>query len=539
MLRLLIKTSRIISRNTNNRKSQSSPNSVPASLAKVLDINLSNIRNILGQSSDVIIHKMMVGPERTLGAAIIYIDGLIDKNLVNQDILRPLMFDLPVVDNTAKMNPSALMQLIKTSVLTVGDIASEQDMGKLTATILSGNTVLLLDGVNEALVINLRGWEVRAIEESKNELTIRGPRTSFTETLRTNTAQLRRIIRDPGLTFESVTMGQRSQTDVVIVYIKGLTPDSLIKEVRERLKRINTDAILDVGYIEQFIEDSPISLFPTVGNTERPDITAARILEGRAAIMMDGSPMALTVPMLFMGSFQNPEDYYARPYFSNMVRWLRFLALILSIYLPGAYVALMSFHQQLFPTPLLITVAAAREGLPFPVVFEAILILILFEILREAGLRMPRSLGQAVSIVGALVIGQAAVAAGLVGNPMVVVLATTAITSFINPAQADVTAVLRFVMVIAAGFMGLFGIIILSLELLSFLVSLRSFGTPYLSPVTPLNFADLKDTLIRAPLWTMDNRPETLNPSDSTRQGSDNKPDSGRQKPSGGGIQNK
>ncbi|MEN6350823.1 MAG: spore germination protein [Syntrophomonas sp.] len=539
MLRSFTKILRILPRKPNNGKSQSSANSAPASLAKVLDSNLSDIRNILGQSSDVIIHKMMVGPERTLGAAIIYIDGLIDKNLVNQDILRPLMFHLPVVDNAAEMNPSTLVQLIKTSVLTVGDITSEQDMGKLTAGILSGNTAVLLDGVNEALVINLRGWEVRAIEESKNELAIRGPRSSFTETLRTNTAQLRRIIRDPGLTFESVKIGQRSQTDVVIVYIKGLTPDSLIEEIRQRLRRINTDAILDVGYIEQFIEDSPISLFPTVANTERPDVTAARILEGRAAIMMDGSPLALTVPMLFMASFQNPDDYYTRPYFANLVRWLRFLAFGLSIYLPAAYVALMSFHQELFPTPLLITVAAAREGLPFPVVFEAILMIILFEILREAGLRMPRSLGQAVSIVGALVIGQAAVSAGLVGSPMVVVLATTAITSFISPAQADAGAMLRFVMVIAAGFMGIFGIIILSLELLSFLASLRSFGTPYFSPIMPLNFTDLKDTLIRAPLWTMDKRPETLNPTDTKRQGSDNKPDPGRQKPSRGGMQDK
>lgn len=539
MLRSLIKTSRILARKPNNSNPQSGPNAVPSNLAAALDNNLTNIRNILGQSADVIIHKMKLGPEKTLDAAIIYIDGLVDKNLVNQDILRPLMFHLPVVDNATEMNPGDLMQLIKTSVLTVGDITSEQSITNLTDTILYGNTAVLLNGVNEAIAINLRGWEARSIDEAKNEMTIRGPRTSFVETLRTNTAMLRRIIREPNLTFESSQIGQRSKTDVVIVYIKGVTPDSLIEEVRQRLRRINTDAILDVGYIEQFIEDSPISLFPTVGNTERPDVTAARILEGRAAIMMDGSPFALTVPMLYMESFQNPEDYYARPFFANLVRWLRFLSFELSIYLPAAYVALMSFHQELFPTPLLITVAAAKEGLPLPVVFEALLMLILFEILREAGLRMPRSLGQAVSIVGALVIGQAAVSAGLVGAPMVVVLATTAIASFTSPSQADAGAVLRLLMVLIAGFIGVFGIVILSLELLSFMASLRSFGTPYFSPIMPLNFADLKDTLIRAPLWAMDNRPETLNPSDSKRQGGGNKPDPGRQQPLGGGVQNK
>jgi len=249
------------------------------------------------------------------------------------------------------------------------------------------------------------------------------------------------------------------------------------------------------------------------------------MLEGRAAILVDGSPMALTVPFLFVEGFQNPDDYYARPFFASFVRIIRLLGFLLSIYLPGIYVALKSFHPELFPTPLLITVAAAREGHPFPVVLEALLMLILFEILREAGLRLPRSLGQAVSIVGALVIGQAAVSAGLVGAPMVIVVAATAIASFMVVPFADTGALFRLIMTIVAGFLGLFGMIIISLEVLSHLAALRSLGVPYLSPVTPLNTSDLiKDTWLRAPLWALGSRPAFLDPLDKKRQSPDQKP---------------
>jgi spore germination protein KA len=467
---------------------------------------------------------MRIGSHGTIDAGIIYIDGLVEKTLINQNILQPLMFNMQLAEGDNKRKNSDILDHIQSGVLTAADSAPLTDIAGVTDAVLSGNTVILIDGVNQALDVNLRGWEIRSLEEPKNELSIRGPRLGFNETLRVNTALLRRIIRDPRLTFESIRIGQRSKTDVNIVYIKGLVDDNLIDEIKQRLNRIKTDAILDTGYIEQYIEDNPASLFPQVGNTERPDVAAARILEGRAAILVDGSPFALTVPMLFIEAFQNPEDYYARPFFATMVRWVRFLAFELSLYLPAVYVALMSFHQELFPTPLLVTVAEAKEGIPFPVVLEALLMIVLFEILREAGLRLPRSLGQAVSIAGTLVIGQAAVSAGLVGAPMVAVLATTAIASFIAPALADVGAVLRIIFVILAGFLGMFGIIAFSLELISQLAALRSFGVPYLSPVTPPNLHDLKDTFLRWPLWGMKNRPETIGSPDIKRQSGGLKP---------------
>ncbi len=495
-------------------------------LSQNLSINLNKIRSVLGLSSDIIIHKIKIGSEGTLDAAIIYIDGLVERNLVNQDILRPLMLHMQMVkaDTQGAQAQSNILEFIQTNVLTAGEITPLSYVSTVTDAVLAGNTAILLEGFNQALAINLPGWKTRGLEEAKNEMSIRGPRIGFNETLRTNTALLRRIIRDSRLTFDSLQIGHRTKTDVSVVYIKGLAQDSLIEEVKQRLKRIDTDAILDMGYIEQFIEDKPSSIFPHVGNSERPDITAAQIMEGRAAILVDGSPFALSVPMLFIEAFQNPEDYYSRPYYASALRWLRFLAFEISIYLPGVYVALVNFHPELLPTPLLITVAAAREGTPLPSIFEALMMVILFEILREAGLRMPRTLGQAVSIVGTLVVGQVAVQAGLVGAPIVMILATTAVASFVSPPLADLGAILRFLFVIAAGFLGMFGVVVLSIELISQLAALRSFGVPYFSPIAPVNMSDLKDVFLRAPLWSMKNRPQSIGAQDSDRQAGGQKP---------------
>ena len=531
MFRLLTKKMRRWRTSSSKNQTQAQQNRSPVCFSKNLEGNLHNLRASLGQSSDVIIRDMKISSNSNVDAAVIYIDGLVDRDLLNHDILQPLMFNLQLIRDNVSQDRFSLIDFIKSSVLTVGQITGTEDIDRVIADILSGHIAILVEGVTQALLIDAKGWKARSIEEPKNEVSIRGPKDSFTETLRTNTALLRRKIRDPHLTFESLQIGERSKTDVSVACIKGITPDKLIDEIKQRLNRIDTDAILDIGYIEQFIEDSPTSLFPTVGTSERPDVVAARILEGRAAILVDGSPMALTVPFLFIEGFQNPDDYYARPFFSALIRWVRLLGFLLSIYLPGIFVSLEAFHPELFPTQLLVSVAAAREGLPFPVVLEALLMVILFEILREAGLRMPRSLGQAVSIVGALVIGQAAVSAGLVGAPMVIVIAATAISSFLVVPYADLGAVLRLIMTVVAGFLGLFGIVLISIEILSYLASLRSMGVPYLSPVTPLNIRGLKDTFMRAPLWAMDSRPAFLDPVDKRRQSPGQMPQGPKNRP--------
>jgi len=260
------------------------------------------------------------------------------------------------------------------------------------------------------------------VEEPDTEAVVRGPREGFTENLKTNTALLRRKIKNPNLRFELIKLGNQTNTNVCITYIKGICNEKFVTEARKRLKHIKTDSILESGYIEAFIEDAPYSPFATVANSEKPDVTAAKILEGRLAVLVDGTPIALTVPYLFMEGFQSSEDYYSRPYYVTLVRWIRFLAFFITVYLPSLYVAATTFHQELIPTPLLVTMIAAKEGTPFPAFVEALLMGLIFEILREAGVRMPRPIGQAVSIVGALVIGEASVSAGLIGAPMVIIV---------------------------------------------------------------------------------------------------------------------
>jgi len=537
MFRLFTRKTHRARTSSNKNQTQAKQDRSPVCLSKKLEGNIQILREALGQSSDVIIRDMKINSNSNVDAAVVYIDGLVDRDLLNRDILQPLMFNLQLIRDNVSQNRSNLIDFIKSRVLTVGQITETEDIDRVIADVLTGHTAILAEGATQALLIDAKGWKGRSIEEPKNEVSIRGPKDSLTETLRTNTALLRRKIRDPRLTFESLQIGERSKTDVAVAYIKGITPDNLIEEINQRLKRIDTDAILDVGYIEQFIEDSPASLFPTVGISERPDVVAARILEGRAAIFVDGSPMALMVPFLFIEGFQNPDDYYARPFFAALVRWVRLLGFFLSVYLPGIFVSLKVFHPELFPTPLLVSVAASREGLPFPVVLEALLMLLLFEILREAGLRMPRSLGQAVSIVGALVIGQAAVSAGLVGAPMVIVIATTAVASFLVVPYADLGALFRLIMTVAAGFLGLLGIVFISIEILSHLASLRSLGVPYLSPVSPLNIRGLKDTFVRAPLWAMDSRPVFLDPVDTRRQAPGQMPRNSKNRPNQGESQ--
>ncbi|MDV3429294.1 MAG: spore germination protein, partial [Bacillota bacterium] len=332
-------------------------------------------------------------------------------------------------------------------------------------------------------------------------------------------------IKSPDLIFKTLKIGSRTKTSVCIVYIKGIVNPKLIDEIYKRLNRINTDAILESGYIEQFIEDAPYSIFPTVGNTEKPDTSAAKILEGRACILVDGTPFALTVPLLFIEGFQSAEDYYSRPYFASLLRILRFTCFFISTLAPATYVMLTTFHQELIPTTLLFTMAAGREGVPFPAVLEAGLMVITFEILREAGVRLPRPVGQAVSIVGALVIGEAAVTAGLVGGLLVIVVALTAVSSFVLPAFTDVEGILRMFFLILAGSLGIFGVGLGILFILAHVVSLRSFGTPYFAPLAPLTVKDLKDTFIRVPIWKMSTRPRTIGWYDMKRQNDNLKPE--------------
>lgn len=473
-----------------------------------LDQNLRLFKQQLGNSSDIVIKEFQIDGANGLRCALLLIDGLVDQENVNLSILKPMMYEAGVkmkTDCTGSLDIASLRQ----EFLSVGEVKLLSTIDEALGDLFSGQTILLVDKAKEALSIGLRKWEKRGIDEPQTETVVRGPREGFTETLRVNTSMLRRKIKNANLRMETMKIGRQTNTDICIAYIEGIVKPGLIDELKKRLSLISTDSVLDSGYVEAYIEDAPYSIFPTVGNSERPDTIAGRLLEGRAAIIVDGSPFVLTVPAVYIEYFQSPEDYYIRTYYASALRFIRVFSFLITILAPALYVAVTTFHQELIPTKLLFTMTAGLSGVPFPALVEALIMMVMFDILKEAGVRLPKPVGSAVSIVGALVIGQSAVSAGLIGPFMIIVVSITAISSFVVPAQTDALSLLRYIFLLLAGFLGGFGIIMGLLFTFTYLVSLKSFGVFYLSPITPLNAQGMQDCFVRMPLWKMMKRPFT------------------------------
>lgn len=477
---------------------------VQINISKTLSENINSIKNIMSGSSDLITREFAFGGNQP--AVLFYVDGLIDSKIINVSIIEPLMDQLKVQNLKSRLGNISVADIAR-NIISVDEVKESKDQSKAVEGVLTGNAVVLIDGFDSCLIISSKGWDKRTISAPSSESVVRGPRESFTENLLTNTSMIRRKIKSPDLAMETMALGSQTQTLIALAYIKGIANTELIQDIKERLNTIHTDSILESGYIEQFIEDAPFSLFATVGNTERPDVVAAKLLEGRIAIVVDGTPVVLTAPLLFIENFQTSEDYYSRPYFMSMLRIVRYLAFFASVLVPGVFVAITTYNQELIPTDLLFTMSAARESIPFPAFEECFIMLTAFEILREAGVRLPQTVGQAMSIVGALVLGQAAVSAGIVSTPMVIVVAITAVSIFAIPSLADAAAILRIIFLILGGTMGGFGIIIGLLGTLVHLSSLKSFGFPYLSPIAPFQAEDTKDIAFRSFLWLMISRP--------------------------------
>ncbi|SJZ33071.1 spore germination protein [Garciella nitratireducens] len=483
-------------------------------LKKSLKENIEIIKKTLGNSSDLEIKKFYAGKKKELKLAVIFTDGLVKKELIYDVILNTLMIELKKIDFNSKdfSNRNLIDTLQSSFIPSLEDMQIIKDFKNLYLKILSGDTVLLIDGYASALVTDTKGWEDRGVTESSAESVVRGPKDSFTETLRTNTSLLRRRIKSTDLWIEEMTIGEKTNTSIAIAYMKGIASENVIKEVYTRLNRIDIDAVLESGYIEELIQDDCFTIFPTIYHTERPDSVAANLLEGRIAIFVDGTPFVLIVPALFVQFFQSPEDYYQRADIGSLIRILRYVAFFLSMLTPSLYIALTTFHQQMLPPPFLISIIAQREAIPFPAFMEAIFMEFTFEILREAGVRMPRAIGPTISIVGALVLGEAAVDAGIVSPVMVIVVSITAISSFVFPAynMAIAIRIIRFVFMILAATFGFFGIALGLLAMTLHLCSLRSFGVSYMSPIMPINFSEQKDTLVRFPLWSFLKRPQSI-----------------------------
>ncbi len=484
-------------------------------VAESLEENLSSLKNILSNSTDIKIHKFCFGPNRCFSGALVFIDGLVDNRTLTQAILWPLMSWQP--EGSRSSAGRQLLETIGEDVLCAGEVGIQLSLQGLVSGCLMGDTAVLVEGCAAGLVVNTKGWEKRSVTEPQSETVVRGPREGFTENLRTNTALIRRKIQNGKLRVEMMKVGRKTHTNVCLLYLDGVADPKVVEEVKYRIGRIQTDAILESGYIEEFIEDAPYSPFSTIWYTEKPDVAAGCMLEGRVAIVVDGTPFVLTVPMLFIECFQTAEDYYNRPLYASLMRMLRYLAFLIAVYAPAVYIALTAFHQELIPTRLLLTIANAREETPFPGFVEALIMLLAFEILREAGIRLPRPVGQAISIVGALIMGDAAVSAGLVGAPVVITIAITAVAGFLIPNQNDSISILRVVMMALAWFAGWYGISMGTMAVLFHLGSLSSFGVPYFDGFSRGSY--MEDTFVRMPIWSMIRRPKGIARGDVVRQG--------------------
>jgi len=479
-------------------------------LHKELDVNLTTLKSIFGKSDDIIFREFIIGVKKQTKAFLCFFDGLSDKKLIDEYIVKSLLVNIHIIDPEENLLSDDLFTVLEDHAFNAVEMNEEREFDEVIDAVLAGNTALFIDGYDTVLVVSTKGGETRGVQEPGTETVVRGSREGFVETLRFNTSMIRRIIKNPQLVIEPFRLGTQTHTDINIAYIEGIANQKIVEEVKSRLNKMDTNSVISSGSLEQFIEDAPFSCFAMIASSERPEKVTAKILEGRVAILVNGTPFVLTVPHLFIENFQVTEDYASNFYFTSFVRLLRLFAFFVTLTFPALYVALETFHQEMLPTVLLITVAAAREGIPFPCFIEILITSAVFELLRESGVRMPRQIGQAVSIVGALIVGDAAVRAGIISAPMVILGAITTITSFILPSLLEALVFFRLLLLLLSASLGLYGFIVGIIIMLAHMCSLRSFGTPYLSPLTPVIWKDLKDSFILAPLWLMKSLPKSI-----------------------------
>ncbi len=450
----------------------------------------------------------------SISSTVLFLDSITDKELIGKEIIKPLTewTSQPEAMENQNQNMDEFKTLVVKKVLYHANVKMESNLSKVVNSILRGKAILVIDGIDHVFIIDTAKTDKRSIAQPETEQVIRGPRDGFIENIQTNTALIRSRLPIPEFRVKAIEIGTLTKSTVAVCYIDGITNEALIEDVMRRLSTIDVDRILDAGYIEQFIQDNPRSPFPQIKSTERPDVVVGNLVEGRVALLVDGSPFALIAPSTFSQFYHTSEDYNERFIMVSIIRFVRIVALLFSLIMPSLYVAIISYHPELIPTAFAVAVTSGRAGVPFPAVVEVFLLEAAMEILREATVRMPKQVGGALSIVGVLVVGQAAVEAGFVSPITVVVIALTSIGSFATPSynMAIGFRMLRFPLLIITGLFGFYGLMLGLLFTCNHLLSLKSFGVPYLSPIAPANFGGLKDTIFRAPLnWLLD-RPEEL-----------------------------
>lgn len=429
---------------------------------------------------------------------LIFCEGLVNPEVINDNVVRPLM-------QAAGAGAEHLGELVS-----VGAVKRVDSLCQVVEAVTAGDTVLFAEGSAEALILDTRLWVLRPIEEPDNEKTLVGPREGFNESLTQNLAQVIRRVHSSELKTKMLTLGRRTKTPVCVCYFDSLVDKAILADLMGRLGQIDIDGVLDTNYINELIRDRNYSPFRITGYTERPDTVVGKLLEGRIAIFLEGTPMVLTVPYLFIENFQSSEDYYLSCYYTSFSRFIRICSFLLSISIPGLYIAVVAFHQEMMPLQILIQIALERQSVPLPAALEAVLMLLVFDVLRETGVRMPSKIGQALSIVGALVIGQAAVEASLVASPMIIVVASTGITSLLVPKLNAPVILWRFILLFFATSFGFFGFTIgLSLMLIH-INNLTSFGVEQVTLTGTFRFQNIKDLVFRAPWTRMEERPGSL-----------------------------
>lgn len=429
----------------------------------------------------------------------VFADALTDKELLGEQIVKPLRKYL------GKTKAEAVGK-----GLNAPELKQEKSLEALAGEVLAGNSVLLWEGMDKALITGVKKVFVRAVAEPPTDVTIKGPREGFIEDLKINTSLVRRRFKTGELMVETITVGRRSNTCVAVCYLKGTSGEKTVKEVKKKLQAIDIDILPDSSYLTHFLAERSYSLVKQVGTTEKPDIFCAKIAEGRVGIIADGSPIALTLPYLLIEDFQSSEDYFVPPYRATFTRLLRLLALIVAIYLPAFYIAGQLFKLQLFPVKLLLTIAGSIRDIPLSPSLEMLLVLFVLEILNEASIRMPKYVGMALSVVGALVLGETAVTAGFVSTPAIIIIAFSGIGLYAVPNLIEVTSVVRLAMLLVAGSVGTYGIILLTAFILFYLAATENYGTPLLAPFAPQIGRDLRDSFVKYNLGSLPTRPKTL-----------------------------
>lgn len=527
-----------------------------ARLSDSLDANKEVLKNLFrgGINNDVVFRTFSINTAPPVRAMIVYYDGLVSTVTQDQSILQPLMLlaglrphaeapkeekekphfkihrrrperengDRPdkeeKKDREIAEAPPILQQVLE-ALLPGNQVTPASTFADVVAGVMNADTAVLIDGCNQALLVETKNWAHRSVAPPRTEAVIRGPQESFVEHLRTNTSLVRKILRDPALVTEFVKLGKMSSAQAAVMYVDSIASPEIVAEVKRRLQSIRADLVGESGLVEQLIEDNPYGLAPQVLATERPDRVAAALVEGRVAIIIDGNPFALVVPATFFALFQAAEDAYVRFPYGSLLRLIRFLGFLAALLLPGVYVAITTFHPEFIPTDLLLAMTGARERVPFPTIVEILIMEVSFELIREAGIRIPGTVGTTLGIVGALILGQAAVAANIVSPILIVVVAVTALGGFAIPNYGLALSIraLRFGYIMLAAILGLFGIVVGLFAHVALLASLRSFGVPFLAPLAPVT-ASSPDYFWRGPVWEQEVRPDYLDPLQRKRQ---------------------